>query len=313
MSDLQTIENIRNLISQGRTKIAAEHLIVLTHTRHKEFYESALMLKSRLETLEKETIEGVLSHSEQSVEQARILKSLLSLTSSIEEAERPLVEKIENLQNKLWERRNVWIGISMVILIGALSYWSFSKINNGTHSATSEPDVFDLVLVMDMVDKSSPMLTAQAFKVRFGNTPLSKPSIQNNRFVFHSLSKKHWDDSLNVEFLNKDYDIEFKKEERKSDKSSRTRIYIITEKKKVFEGYVQFPNGQPAPSAIVEIGFQNNVYIDTTDKNGHYKIQLPIYAVGNVINLKLKYNGKSIDYPNKTVDETYLKILKIHF
>ena len=89
MSEIQTIENIRNLISQGRTKIAAEHLIVLTYTHHKEFYESALILKNRLETLEKETIEGVLSHSEQSLEQAKILRSLLSLHPALKKLNEP--------------------------------------------------------------------------------------------------------------------------------------------------------------------------------------------------------------------------------
>lgn len=303
MSDLQTIENIRNLISQGRTKIAAEQLVVLTHTHYKKFYESALLLKNRLETLEQDTIAGVLTHEDKTVEQAKIIQSLLSLTSSVENAQVSTVNEQTDPQNEVWyKRRIIWMGTLLVFSIAALSYWGFSKIDNNK-AVMAESDVFNLVLVIDMENKNTAVLTTNFCEVRLGNTPLSDPYIHDDNIVYQKISKKHWEDSINIKLLNHDYEIESKKEERASDKSVRTIVYKIIEKKKVFDGYVRFPDGQPAPSAIVEIGFQKKVFQATADRNGQYRIQLPLSAVKEVVSLTLKYRGKARINKNITVNE----------
>lgn len=313
MSEIQTIENIRNLISQGRTKIAAEHVIVLTYTRHKEFYEPALMLKSRLETLEKETIEGVLSHSEQSLEQAKILRALLSLTSSIEEAERPVLNPIVNIRNNLWYNRKKLIRISMVLVIAAFAFWGFSKIKFNAVTSFFEAKAFDLVLIMDITENNTFVLNTNGIKVNLGDKSLTNPSIQNDSIIYQHISQKQWDDSLNVALLSKEYGIEFIKEERKADKSVWIKAYKIVEKKKVFSGIVQFPNRQPAPLAIIEMGFQNVVFRATADAQGKYKIELPSSAEGEVVSLKIKHKGVSKDYSPIRVNETYLKLLTIYY
>ena len=310
MSELQTIENIRHLISEGRTNTAAEHLIVLTYTRHKEFYESALMLKNRLETLEKETIEGVLSHSEQSLAQAKIVKSLLALVSNVEEAQRPVLNPIVNIRNNLWQKRKTWVRILAALAITALAFLGISKINFKDVFKANE---FDLVLVMDITNNHTLALNSNAFKVNLGNKPLTHPLIQNDTIIFQHISQKHWEDSLKVEWLNTEYDIALQKEERKLDKSVLTRVYKIVEKTTIFEGYIRFPDGQPASRAVVEMGFQNRVFRDTADAQGKYEIKLPSSAKGEVVSLKVKNKGVLKDYGTIRVNEAYLKLITIYY
>jgi Effector-associated domain 11 len=300
MSELQTIENIRHLISEGRTNTAAEHLIVLTYTRHKEFYESALMLKNRLETLEKETIEGVLSHSEQSLAQAKIVKSLLALVSNVEEAQRPVLNPIVNIRNNLWQKRKTWVSILAALSITGLAFLGVSKIN---FKEVFKANEFDLMLVVDITNNHTLALNSNAFKVNLGNKSLTNPLIQNDTIIFQHIPQKQWDDSLKVEWLNTEYDIALQKEERKLDKSVLTRAYKIVEKTTFFEGYIRFPDGQPAPFAVVEIGFRKNVFKATADSSGQYKIQLPRSAVKEVVSLTLKYKGKARINKTITVNE----------
>ena len=85
MNELQTIENIKHCIATGKTKRAVDDLILMTQKVCIDLNDPALMLKNRMATLEREIVEGVVSHADQKMEEARIARALLVLVSNIEE------------------------------------------------------------------------------------------------------------------------------------------------------------------------------------------------------------------------------------
>lgn len=85
----QATEEVKSLLSQGRTEAAADYLLELSKDAKKQYHHSALLLKNRIENLQHQAIEGVLSQAEQNLEWARITKSILELTEQIEKNELP--------------------------------------------------------------------------------------------------------------------------------------------------------------------------------------------------------------------------------
>jgi Effector-associated domain 11 len=306
MNTTPTIETIRELISQGKTKKAAEQLVELTHAQYKDFYESSLLLKNRVEVLEREILEGVLIHSEQSVEQAKILKSLLSLTTSIENAQSASVlEQIRQFKNNLWNRRGLLMGISLSFIGLAVAYWGY------TRKSAPKADVFDMVLVMDIEDKNLAVLNTDFCKATLGDTPLVEPFIQNNKIIYRNIPKKKWDNDLKIEVLNPNYFIQSQKEEPSFNRLGRTMVYKVMQKKTIFEGHVQFSNGQAVPFSVVAFNFQNTIFQDTTDKDGHYQVDLPMTTLGKTINLTIKHKGRAVISQNINAQPAIMKILTI--
>ena len=142
MSNLTTFGNIRKLITQGRTNLAAEQLITVTEALDKDLFESALLLKSRIELLEKQVIDGVLSVSDQNIEQARLIRSLLALTTNVEElspketvtetatAETETTETVSVTNNIVKNHSKVlWFSVIFIGILAVVFWLSYDKKN----------------------------------------------------------------------------------------------------------------------------------------------------------------------------------------
>ena len=90
MSPNEAIEEVKALLTKGNTEAAADLLLELSKDSKKEYYHTSLLLKNRIETLQHQVIEGILSQSEQNLEWARVTKSILDLAEQIEKNELPV-------------------------------------------------------------------------------------------------------------------------------------------------------------------------------------------------------------------------------
>lgn len=341
MNELPTIINqIQQLIARGKTEQAVELLIELTFTAHKEFYETALLLKNRIKTLDKDVIEGVLNHSEQNIERLKISKSLLSLTSSIEEGalktivpistpsvSEPIMPTPQMPPSLFWNKRKVWVTAFLgVTLLTLIAYFSWDKKGATTVSPTAfapvipapiapppvvKPDNFDLIVQVITDTDNNALLNTDFLKINFGNEPLPEAFIQKGKFIYKGIPKSRWENPLTVEVLNPDYDISDKKGAIVKTETSKTVTFKIIPKKIVFSGHIQFPNKQTVPNSILEINYQNNNFQTTTDNNGQFQIELPASSVNKLINLTIRYKGKAVINQNIMVNEAILKYLTI--
>lgn len=89
MLETPSFESIRNLLAEGKTEAAANSLFQLAKNSDKAYYTSALLLKNRLETLQHNSIEGVVSQAEERLEWARISKGIVGLVEQMELGELP--------------------------------------------------------------------------------------------------------------------------------------------------------------------------------------------------------------------------------
>lgn len=89
MPPIPTLERVKDLLADGQTEAATDLLLELAKTTHRAYYHSALLLKNRLETLQHNVIEGILSPSEERIEWARISKGVVGLVEQIDRGEAP--------------------------------------------------------------------------------------------------------------------------------------------------------------------------------------------------------------------------------
>ncbi len=126
MDSAQTLETIRELLGNGDTEDAANLLLALAKESHKEHYNSALLLKNRLETLQHNSIEGVLSLNEERLEWAKISKSIVGLAEQIERNEAPRQQVVEVASNQNATattqsgqgKKTWWWALAVLLLLG---------------------------------------------------------------------------------------------------------------------------------------------------------------------------------------------------
>jgi len=93
MPNEQELNKVKELLASGQTEPAADLLLQLAKEAEKEHYNTALLLKNRVETLQHRVIEGVLSQSEERVEWARVSKGIVELVDQITKGEKPQREE----------------------------------------------------------------------------------------------------------------------------------------------------------------------------------------------------------------------------
>ena len=89
-----SLEQVKELLANGNTEEAADMLLALSKASFQEHYTSALLLKNRIETLQHNVIDGVLSSNEERIEWARISRSVVDLVGQIDKGERPLPKEV---------------------------------------------------------------------------------------------------------------------------------------------------------------------------------------------------------------------------
>ena len=125
------LEKVKELLAQGKTEPAADLLLQLSKAMEKEHYHSALLLKNRLETLQHQVIEGVLSQSEERVEWARVSKGVMELVMQIERKEQPAPEEKtgEAFEKKKPEKgvKAWWFVLPLVLVLGVFAASKFFR------------------------------------------------------------------------------------------------------------------------------------------------------------------------------------------
>ena len=89
MPSTPSLDQVKDLLADGQTEAAADLLLQLAKASAQEHFSSALLLKNRLETLQQNVIEGVISQSDENLEWARISKGVINLVAQIERNEMP--------------------------------------------------------------------------------------------------------------------------------------------------------------------------------------------------------------------------------
>lgn len=119
-----SLDQVKELLANGKTEEAANMLLALSKSSCKAHYHSALLLKNRIETLQHNVIDGVLTSNEERIEWARISKAVVELVGQIDKGERPL-EK-EDLEHTATEEEKpeakglkqwIWAAPLLVILV----------------------------------------------------------------------------------------------------------------------------------------------------------------------------------------------------
>jgi len=120
MPSTPSLDLIKDLLADGQTEAAADALLQLSKISHGEYYHSALLLKNRLETLQHNIIEGVLSASEERLEWARISKGIVGLVAQIDRGEMPkpieeLIPPAPPKQRSVFSKK-IWWAVPVVVL-----------------------------------------------------------------------------------------------------------------------------------------------------------------------------------------------------
>lgn len=87
------LDQVKKLLANGQTEAAADLLLELTNSTYQDYHRDAMLLKNRLEMLQQNSIEGILSHSDESIEWAKISRGIIGLVDNISKGERPQSEE----------------------------------------------------------------------------------------------------------------------------------------------------------------------------------------------------------------------------
>jgi Effector-associated domain 11 len=121
-----SIKIVRELLADGQTEAACDKLLELTKSAKAECYDTALLLKNRLETLQQQVIEGVISHADEGIQWARISKGIVELTTQIERGEVPKWEEEivhpKSQAKSFFARRAVLWTIPAIIILGVFVF-----------------------------------------------------------------------------------------------------------------------------------------------------------------------------------------------
>ncbi|MEO1261500.1 MAG: hypothetical protein AAFZ15_22035 [Bacteroidota bacterium] len=126
---LSALDEIKELLANGDTEEAADMLLALSKSSYQAHYHSALLLKNRIETLQHNVIDGVLSSNEERIEWARISKGVVELVGQIDKGERPL--SMEELHappepRKIFHKPLLW-AVPVILFLGVFGIWNFYK------------------------------------------------------------------------------------------------------------------------------------------------------------------------------------------
>ncbi len=118
-------DSIKDFVSSGKVDKALELLIDTAEQISEEKHNAALVLKVRWKNLQQDSSMGVLSASEENLEQARISKSLLELTDQLDDKE---IGDILPTGNNLSKPLGILL---LLVLVGAAAF-AFLKFNTNT-------------------------------------------------------------------------------------------------------------------------------------------------------------------------------------
>lgn len=90
---LSELKQVKQLLADGQTEDAADLLLELTKDADQEYHTSALLVKNQLERHQQNSIDGILSESEQRIGWAKISRNIVDLTRQIERGEKPQKEE----------------------------------------------------------------------------------------------------------------------------------------------------------------------------------------------------------------------------
>ena len=115
------LDEIKKLVAQGQVEEAADTLLVHTEKQEKKYNRQAILLKSRLERVQQDEIEGTISHSDKDLEWSRISMSILELVENIRKGEAPLTpEEVEKLTASSSNRKLVAVLFTDIVGYAAM-------------------------------------------------------------------------------------------------------------------------------------------------------------------------------------------------
>ncbi len=123
------IEKIREMIAEGQTEKSLDELLNYVKDNNEDVIDRLILLKSRVNNLNKSIISGTIENEEATLERAKINEAVLKLLTEITPSyleqshltEKIRVEKVEKAKSKTW----------LYVLLGAIAIGLLIVINMG--------------------------------------------------------------------------------------------------------------------------------------------------------------------------------------
>lgn len=311
MADGLSIQQVKNLLSEGKSEAASEMLLNYVNTHHSNYYEAAILLKNRIESVQQQEIEGTISLSEKNIEWAKISKSVLGLALKIEKEESTQIEQLPNKNVfkppiPLYLRSSkLLMSIAIFFLLAIFIYYLLST--------KADQKTFRLDLQVDYEVKNSPnnelALRGQKLNVRINDFTKSDLILngQGKAYVW-DIPAKYFGNMPDIQ-LEDSLDFIVSDKEITTANFTETVTFKIKPKMTTYKGIVKKYDNIPVSNATIQFGSQNITVV--TNENGEYSVELP-NNIGESIVLSIIKDGKIIYNSRVMVNEQILYDIKVH-
>jgi hypothetical protein len=310
MSSLLHIDTVKKLLSDGKTESAVDALIQFTEVENlKQYNQSAILLKNRIELLQQQMIEGTISQADSSLESAKISKGTLILVSNIEQKleaanaeKKPEKPKYTTPSVSLPWRKIATLGIPALVV--SILFYRF--VINPT-----VPQPFDLNLNI-VKEKNIQDVHDLKIIIKINNEVLAEKNIAENETISLKNIKGNLKNKKITLQLSDTSDY-YLANQNILNATENTPISVeLWTKSTLYKGKIVHFDDTPARYAIVDI--EKGMIRDTTDNEGNYEIHIPNYMKeGQRIFLTI-YDNKGATALAETVrlSEAVLQSKRIH-
>lgn len=281
-------KDLRQLLSAGQTRGAAEHLCAYLEGEAANLYSSSLQLLSRINRLEYRIAENKIDAVESDFEKAQINKAILELASQSLNKEHhsnlfPFNNNKDNsAQNKVRKiSRTPFIGFVLLIILAWLTYFTYRL---------GYPSPFDLkVSAFSKIDGTAQPIKNGKLKIILDDYPLQPRTLDDNgEVVFPEIPAEYENASIKLIPVEMRYGLVNQSALTPNKAKAITAEFAILPDTTFLRGTVFSPVGQRAPYAW--LSFNNGIAYGFTDEEGRFLIKVPRKA-GEEVRLYIEWKG----------------------
>jgi Effector-associated domain 11 len=305
MLDDLTIEKVKQLLTAGKSEAAADMLLKHVNETHSKHYEAALLLKNRIESVQQQEIEGIISQTDKNLEWAKISKAVLTLTLKIEREESPRIEtkpSEEGTTSSIFSNFSLKKVLFLMALVGIpLLVYTLMPRTKAAETVNIEVQAFKM-------DKNTAFTEGGKLRLQVNEKETKDVYLNTtgkailNDFTWEQVTDKlhfQWVDSQLYTLVRQDFTHL---------KDNKVVQLFFEEKKLHFSGKVL--NSDNIPVEGVTIDFGNGKAEALSDAQGHYTVQLPV-NIGEHVDIILRKNNKTLISKNVFVSQKVFEVLKV--
>jgi Effector-associated domain 11 len=311
MLDQHTINHIKNLLTNGKTKAAADVLLDYTSHHSKEHYETAVLLKNRIASIQQQDAEGIVSLADKNMEWARISKSLLTVVIDLEEAtEQSKKEEFDAppTHTPIKATKSSYFSSNKILLV--LGLMSVPILFYLLKPVSITPKTFNLEIQAFKDDKNSVFI--EGVKIYYliqGFEKSNAPLILNTsgKAFLTDIPDKFKAQKVNACLVDTAF-LALTHQEIVDDASGKILKIRIQPKTTTFKGKVVRVGFQPLANALIKFG---TIAQATTNAQGEYSVDLPLNIVNTNLEITISLNQKVLKNRDYLMVENVLAELKV--